>query len=434
MKVETVAISSLHEDPANARKHGDRNIAAIKASLARFEQQRPIVVGPGDVVVAGNGTLRAARELGWDQIQIVRTDLEGVDRVAFAIADNRTAELAEWDDEVLVAALQSLAEDPTFDLEVTGFDELEVESLLYEHGQIDSDVVDPGPEDPPETPVSRSGDLWLLGEHRILCGDSTSADDMARLMADDTAVLLATDPPYLVDYDGTNHPAEHHKKAGRKETAEGNEVGNKHWDAYVDPETSVSFFADFLRVALAHCIDRVPVYQWHATRRQALVEQAWEANGLLLHQTLIWVKTRGVLTRSHYLWQHEPCFYGWPKGMMPEKERRPATDAKTVWAIEGDALQDGSHPTIKPVAIFERPIHFHTRPGEVVLEPFSGSGTQILAAERLKRRCRAMEISPAFVDVAVKRWQKATGVDAILESSGLTFSDVEAERLPAASH
>lgn len=234
-------------------------------------------------------------------------------------------------------------------------------------------------------------------------------------------LLLATDPPYLVDYDGTNHPAEHHKKAGRKKTKSGNEVGNKHWDDYIDPEASVEFFEAWLRIALEHCVERVPVYQWHATRRQALVEAAWERNDLLIHQAIIWAKPRGVLTRSHFMWQHEPCFYGWPEGKMPIKARRPSPDQTTIWEIGGES--DGIHPTQKPLEVFTRPMKYHTRKDEICLEPFSGSGSQIIAGEKEERRVFAMEQSPAFVQAAILRWEKMTGQKAHRED-GITLSDL----------
>jgi len=177
----------------------------------------------------------------------------------------------------------------------------------------------------------------------------------------------------------------------------------------------------------------VPVYTWHASKRQSLLEQAWEQNGLLIHQTIIWSKPRGVLTRSWYLWRHEPCYAGWPKGKMPEKDRRPPTDATTVWEIDQTGTAGIDHPTVKPVEIFARPIEYHTRRGEVVLEPFSGSGTQIVAAEKLGRRCRAMELAPAFVDVALRRWEKATGKQAVLEETGETFAGVTRARQGAAA-
>jgi DNA modification methylase len=252
--------------------------------------------------------------------------------------------------------------------------------------------------EPPAEPIAKLGDLWLLGAHRLLCGDSTTAEDVARLMNGEKASLCASDPPYLVDYSGGDHPQSFHNKP---------DVKDKHWDAYVDPETSVAFFENYLRLALAHCVEGTAFYQWHAHRRQDLVDEAWKRLGLLRHQQVIWAKSRPVLTRSHLLWAHEPCVYGWLEGYPPKL--RPPTNETTVWAIDhkGDAGID--HPTVKPLEIFARPIRWHTLAGEVCYEPFSGSGTQIVAAEQLGRRCYAMELSPAFIDVAVMRWEKLTG-------------------------
>ena len=199
LRIERVSIASLHQDPANARAHGPRNISAIKASLARWGQQKPIVIGAGDVVVAGNGTLAAAIELGWDEIDVVRTDLEGAERIAYAIADNRTAELASWEDDILAATLQALAEDPTFDLDVTGFDEGEVDAILRDAAGA-SEVEDGETPEAPKDPVTRPGDLWLLGPHRVLCGDSTERSEFSRLLAGSKPSLLVTDPPYGVAY------------------------------------------------------------------------------------------------------------------------------------------------------------------------------------------------------------------------------------------
>ncbi|MCB9508500.1 MAG: DNA modification methylase [Myxococcales bacterium] len=419
MDVRSVPLAQLHRDPANVRLHDSRNLSAIADSLARFGQQKPIVVNPRGQILAGNGTYEAAQQLGWTEILVVESSLEALEATAFAIADNRTSDLSAFDEPALARLLFELrAEDA---LDGVGFDDSDLDELLaaLDDGT-GTDLDDAGAGEPPETPVTRPGDLWLLGEHRLLCGDSTSADDMARLMQGDVAALLATDPPYLVDYRGGNHP---------QSWSNTPDVKDKSWDDYVDPESGLAFFTDWLRAALPHCRPDVPVYQWHATRRQALVEQAWVANGLLVHQTLIWAKARPVLTRCHFMWAHEPCFYGWPQGHMPE--RRPEPSARTVWEIDQVGEQDGIHPTQKPTEIFKRPIGWHTRKGEVVLEPFSGSGTQLIAAEGLGRRCRAMEISPAFVDVAVHRWQETTGGAATLAETGQTFDEVVAERAGA---
>jgi DNA modification methylase/ParB-like chromosome segregation protein Spo0J len=264
--------------------------------------------------------------------------------------------------------------------------------------------------EPPAEPISKRGDLWILGQHKIYCGDSTNADDVQRLMDGQRAIMMATDPPYLVDYTGEDHP----QSAERKKAGKSN---NKNWDAYKDPETSVAFFSDFIRVALEQALVEDPViYQWHASRRQALVEAAWIANGLLWHQQIIWVKSRPILTRSHYMWQHEPAAYGWVTGRPPALRPPVSGECSTVWAIDqrgGDVQTSGDekveHPTQKPVEIFKRPISYHTHTGDIVYEPFSGSGSQIIAAEQLGRRCFAMELEPTFVDVAVARWEQFTG-------------------------
>lgn len=239
--------------------------------------------------------------------------------------------------------------------------------------------------------------------HRILCGDSTRVDDVQRLMDGRRAVMCATDPPYLVDYTGEDRPQSKERK--EKAVAAGKrveEVGNKKWDAYKDPETSVEFFAAFLRVALAHAlVDNPAIYQWHASPRQALVEQAWVDNGLLVHQQLVWVKSRPILTHSHFMWQHEPCFYGWVEGKPPARRPPCAGENSTVWQI--DQQSDGLHPTQKPREIYTRPIGYHTAPGDLCFEPFSGSGTHLVAAEQTGRICYAVEIAPEFVAVALER-------------------------------
>jgi DNA modification methylase len=209
---------------------------------------------------------------------------------------------------------------------------------------------------------------------------------------------MPTDPPYLVNYQGGNHPQSWHNKA---------EVKDKHWDDYQEGD-GADFFARFIEVALAEALTPNPaIYQFHASSRQALVEQAWKQNGLLVHQQLIWVKTRAVLTHSHYMWQHEPCFYGWVQGTPPS--RKPPANATTIWPVDQAGDSSGLHPTQKPVELIQRMVEYHTRPGEAIYEPFAGSGTAIVAAELTGRVCYAQELSPAFCDVIVQRWQELTG-------------------------
>lgn len=400
-------IAKIALDPANARLHPDRNLGAIEASLRLYGQRKPIVVRrDGMVVEAGNGTLEAAKRLGWTHVAAVVVDDDPVTATGYAISDNRTAELATWDDEVLGRLLSELKTEEV-DLSSLGWDDDDLSRLIagFEeaNGAAEGQGQDPGPQEPPVEAVSKAGELYQLGPHRLLCGDSTDAAAFARLMGGEKALLLATDPPYLVDYQGGNHPQSWHNKP---------DVKDKHWDSYTDPGAGTDFFAKFLQVALAHCATGVAIYQWHAHKRQVLVEEAWKRAGLLVHQQLIWAKARAVLTRSHFMWQHEPCFYGWVQGTPPV--RRPPSNETTVWPIDQKGQQDGIHPTQKPLELFLRPIRWHLEKGELCLEPFAGSGTCLIAAATLGRRCYAVELSPNFCDAIRKRWgdfARSAGID-----------------------
>ena len=290
--IRRVSLDELHLDPANARLHDDRNLASIRASLERFGQAEPLIVQSGSRrVIGGNGRLEAMRSLGWTDCDVVELEVDEVQATALGIALNRTAELAEWDPDTLGRLLESLREEDALD--GVGFDESELDEILAGLiAEVDSDLDDPGPGEAPERAVTCTGDIWVLGGHRILCGDSTAPDDVERLMAGEKAQLLATDPPYLVDYRGGNHP---------QSWANSPETRDKHWDDYVDPTQGLEFFTDWLKAALVHCVPDVPCYQWHAHKRQSLVERAWQEAGLLVHQQLIWVKARAVLTRSHFM-------------------------------------------------------------------------------------------------------------------------------------
>ena len=315
----------------------------------------------------------------------------------------------DWDEQLLARLLADLQTAESVDLALSGFEDDEIKRLLR---RMDSEEKRYAPEsfdldaalaEAEAQPITKPGDLWLLGEHRLLCGDSTNEADVARLMDGKQPALLATDPPYLVDYTGGEHPP---SRANRGEANR-----NKHWDEYKDPDTSVDFFVRFLREGLKHLAPNSAIYQWHATRRQKLVEEAWGQCGLLVHQTIVWVKARGVLTRSHYLWSHEPCFYGWVEGQPPKL--KPPANERTLWRIDQQGEQSGAHPTQKPVELFIRPIEFHTRSGDIVYEPFLGSGTQLIAAERTGRLCFAMEQEPRYCDVARLRWEAFSGGKAV---------------------
>ena len=280
----------------------------------------------------------------------------------------------------------------------------------------------------PEQATSRLGDLWRLGEHRLLCGDATDDAAMQRLMAGERAVLMATDPPYLVDYDGGNHPQSWRKDGERSDPA----TQTKHWDSYVDQQSAVEFYGAYLRSALAEALDGRPtIYQFFGMMRFETVLAAWRENSLLPHQVVIWRKSRVVLGRSWFMYDYEPCLVGWIAGRQPAPERRPPANAAAVWQVastEGNEATISSHPTVKAVELIRRPIAYHTQPGELLYEPFAGSGTAVVACEMTDRRCYAIELAPQFVDQAVLRWQRFTGKQATLQETGLSFTEVAAQR------
>jgi DNA modification methylase len=345
---------------------------------------------------------------------------------AYRVADNQLVLEGAWDEELLAAELHALNA-TGFDLDLTGFDQEDLDRLLAPLDKGDGLAGEDDISEPPLNPVSRPGDLWLLGDHRLLCGDSTKPDDVVRVMQNHRAILFASDPPYLVDYTGTNHPS----KPGWPDK-------NKDWsDTYAitwdDASQGPELYESFIKAAIEHAIlPNAAWYCWHASRRQAMVESVWEKFGAFVHQQIVWAKDRGILTRSYYLWQHEPCFFGWLKGNKPP---RVSDDyPSTVWNLPTVKVGEKTeHPTSKPIEVFAIPMRQHTKPGEVCYEPFSGSGSQIIAGEATGRRVYAIEISPQYVDVALKRWQTATGKHAELDADGRSFDEIAGERLPRAA-
>lgn len=414
-----IPIDDCHLDPANARTGHD--IDRIAGSLARYGQRKPIVVNRSEdyKIEAGNGTWQAAKQLGWAQIAAVIVEDDASTAVGFAIADNRTGDLSRWDYQVLETLVGSL--DPNLEL-VTGFEGNELEEMLREAGISplgDAGLGEPGDAEPQIDRAAElaaewgvaPGQLWRLPgrtpglEHRLICGDSTDAETVQRLMAGELATLFATDPPYLVDYDGMNHPHAWNAPESKRRPM------NKDWSAtYKDwdlAEQGEALYDGFIAAAATHAItENAAWYCWHASRRQAMLEAVWTRHGAFVHQQIIWAKDRPVLTRSYYMWQHEPCFFGWVKGKKPKR----VVDEwiGSVWSFPTQTtFERTDHPTQKPLPLFEIPIRQHTEPGELVYEPFSGSGTQIIAAENLGRQCRAVEIAPPFVAVALDRYWRA---------------------------
>jgi DNA modification methylase len=403
--VRTIPISDLILDEKNANKGTKRGRELLGQSIRKYGAGRSVVVDRHGRVIAGNKTLEAARAVGIKSISIVESDgssLVAVQRgdldlkndkkaKELAIADNRVSEIdLEWNPEVLAS----------LDVDLTQFwNENELNSLLKEYRCGDLAAPEPKVELAAELQKkwkTARGQIWEVSRHRLMCGDSASESDVSALMDQKIAKLCATDPPYLVSYDAKNHPS--------KDFSDGK---NKDWKGrYADKQKTESlgpFYQAFLKQALQVCDPRAGIYVWHASQRQVEVEQAMRACGILVHQQIIWVKNKPVLTHSFYMWQHEPCFFGWVKGNKPV--RREGEFPTTVWQVDVPILpgKESRHPTEKPLELFAKPMRLHTDEGDVCYEPFSGSGTQLAAAEILKRRCFAIEIDPGFVAVALQR-------------------------------
>ncbi len=423
LQLEDWPISRLIEYDRNPRKNDDV-VDRMAQAIVEFGFRIPIVARSDGLVVDGHLRLKAARLLGLATVPVVLADeLSETQIRAFRLLANQSANWAEWDEALLSAELQDLLADD-YDLSLVGFSDGELDKLLAfvpegdgEEGGAGGSVPPVTIPEPPRNPASRTGDLWILGDHRLLCGDSTSAADVRRLMNGERAILFATDPPYLVDYDGSNHPTR-----------------NKDWSAsygttWDDSSQGAELYDGFIAAAVAEAItEDAAWYCWHASRRQAMLEACWEKAGAFVHQQIIWVKDRGVLTRSHYLWKHEPCFMGWRRPNRPPKVAEQTLPS--TWEMPSFAKDERpDHPTPKPLDAFGIPMRQHVARGGLCYEPFSGSGSQIMAGEANGRRVFAMEISPAYVDVAVERWQAETGRDAILDGDGRTFAQVRTERL-----
>jgi len=394
LEVERVEVSSLVKDPANVRRHSEKNLEAIKGSLARFGQQKPIVVGADGVVIAGNGTLAAAQSLGWSMIDIVRSPLTGSEATAYAIADNRTAELAEWDEGALAQQLAALSIEDEELAAATGFDQRDIEKMGG-GVEIEEDEV---PE-PPADPITKPGDLWLLGDHRLLCGDSTKSEDVERLMAGAKADLMLTDPPYNVAL-GMNETPEQTKARNRR--TDGKVVAN---DSMSDEEFR-AFLVSCFRCAFVCLKPGASFYVWHADRECFNFGGAIRDCGEKVRQCLVWAKDVLVMGQQDYQSQHEPCLYGWKAGAAHGWY----SDRKQTTLLRFDRpSRNQEHPTMKPVGLFAYLMGNSTAPQGLAYDPFLGSGTTLIAAEQLGRKCYGMEISPAYCDVIVKRWETLTG-------------------------
>lgn len=387
MKVETVSLTALTPDPLNARKHSKRNLDAIAASLSKFGQRKPIVVTHDGVVIAGNGTLEAASSLDWKEISIARAPKDWDENTvrAYALADNQTGALAEWDDDVLNTALEELTSEG-WDIAELGFDEIaELEEPL--NGDLD-DVPEA-----PSTPKTQLGDIYQLGEHRVICGDSTDVRTFGLLMQGEKADLVLTDPPYGVSIVGG--------------TAEALTIEND--------SLSVEDLQEFLRQTFTSIIEytrKGAVWYVFAPSKPVFLSFAQPLYELdVWRHTLTWVKNSLVLGRGDYHYRHEPIFYGWTPGAAHHEVVDRKSDS--VWQFDRPTVNK-EHPTMKPVEMLNYAINQSSDKEEIVLDPFGGSGSTLLAAESTGRKARLIELDPKYVDVIIARWETATGKTAVL--------------------
>lgn len=455
VEFELIDPRALKPHPSNVRKHPEEQIRALAAGFREFGFQGVVVIDEGGVILAGHGRSRAAVQAGLESVPCKRVlGWSDAKKRAFAIADNRVALSAEWDDELLRLELKDLLSGGEVDMQLLGFGDKELNEMIAtaaEDGAVDGvgwtedDAAPPTPE--AGQVVAQLGDVWVLGSHRVMCGDSTSVDDMRKLAVQEVGLWL-TDPPYNVAYEGG--------------TADALKIMN---DSMSDEK-----FRAFLRAAYA-AADAVmrpgaAFYVWHADKEGYNFRGAARDVGWPVRQCLVWRKSSLVLGRQDYHSQHEPCLYGWKPGAAHEffggrKQTtvRDLADAMPLvrlpdgrWQIAvggrplvlaADALvefpdttvideakpnRNGEHPTMKPVALFERQMLNSSKIGDRVLDSFGGSGTTVIAAQKTGRHARVMELDPRYVDVIVRRWQDYAAQEAVLEDGGLTFAEVADRR------
>ncbi len=402
--IEYRPIGDLIPYARNARTHSEAQVALIAGSIREYGWTNPVLVDGANGIIAGHGRVMAARVLGLSTVPVIElVHLTEAQKRAYILADNRLAEQAGWDRDLLTLEVGDLA-DLGIDLSSLGFEARDIDQLLR------GTEADPREDDippAPEKPVSRAGDLWLLGKHRLICGDATDAAIVARLLDGVKPNLMVTDPPYGVMYD-----PDWRNRVGASETKRIGKVRN---DDRADWREAWALFPGDI------------AYVWHGALHATTVAESLVSQGFAIRSQIIWAKERLVLSRGDYHWQHEPAWYAVRSGGTGNwtGDRKQTT----LWQIPSrDQDATTIHGTQKPVDCMRRPMLNNSSPGQAVYEPFSGSGTTIIAAETCGRTCFAVELDPAYVDVAVQRWQAFTGQAAVLAGGGETFAAVATER------
>jgi site-specific DNA-methyltransferase (adenine-specific) len=424
LQIEYVDINSIKPYKNNAKEHPEEQIEQIKKSIEQFGMDDPIGIWK-DEIVEGHGRLIACKELGYTEVPIIRLDhLTDEERKAYTLAHNKLTMNSGFDMDMLSKELESIT---NIDMSSFGFDE---DLSMNANTEIEEDNFDVE-DNIPDEPKAKLGDIYQLGEHRLMCGDSTSEEDVQKLGGGCTLDLLFTDPPYNVSIVGGSHaiPVKDRIEAGEK-TIKNDEMTNED-------------FKEFLNRAFANANrllkDGGAYYVWYATREQVNFEEQLNANGLPVREQLIWVKNSLVLGRQDYQWMHEPCMYGWKDGaahyftdnrklttIIEDKldfESMKKEDLKKLLEEiyefpstiirENRPVKSDLHPTMKPIRMCAKLISNSTKPGETVLDLFGGSGSTLIACEQLGRKCYMMEYDPKYVDVIIKRWEDFTGEKAI---------------------
>ena len=407
-RVERWSLERLVPFARNARTHSPAQVDQIAASMREWGWTNPVLVDEAGAIIAGHGRVAAARKLGITEAPVmVASGWSEAKKRAYVIADNQLALNAGWNEELLAAELTDLRE-LAFDLDLIGFDDRDLSRLLSPKEAVDGEDEVPAVS---EQPVSLLGDLWLLGPHRLLCGDATDASAVSRLLGSVRPHLMVTDPPYGVEYD----PA-WRNESGASKTRRTGKVLN---DDRADWREAWALFPGDV------------AYVWHGALHAGTVADSRTVAGFDIRSQIIWTKERLVLSRGHYHWQHEPCWYA----VRSSGHGAWSGDRKqtTVWPISSKA-QDAEtvHGTQKPVECMRRPMLNNSSIGQAVYEPFMGSGTTLIAAETCQRTCLGLELNPAYVDVAVQRWQHLMGERAILDGDGADFDSVAAARSTSA--
>ena len=403
--VSSLPIASLVPYAENARTHSPTQVAQIAASIAEFGFVNPVLVDAEGVLIAGHGRVMAAKQLGLATVPVLRLGhLSPAQARALRLADNQIALNSGWDEALLAVEIARIRDEAVVDLDVLGFSGMELDRLL---AAADAGLGDDAEEipSPPVVPVTRTGDLWRCGDHRLLCGDATKLTDVQRALgAGHLADMGFLDPPYNVAYEGGT---------AAKMTIANDALGGG--------------FLDFLRPALANVLQvtKGACYVCMSSSEWPVLHRAWQEAGGKWSSTIIWAKNTFALGRADYHQQFEAMLYGWKAGS--QHYWCGARDQGNVWHFDKPARND-LHPTMKPVALVERAIRNSSKPRDTVLDCFGGSGTTMIAAERTGRRAVLLEIDPAYADVIVWRWQEATGEAAVLEGENCNYNEIKLQR------